>query len=496
MNCHDLFDLIGEAKGEYIREARQGRASTAHRLSPKKLVLIAAILVLSLLLVGCTVAYVQGWFRDFFASKSGSPLSDSQLAFLEDNEQKISKPQTINGWTVELRSVISDGTQGHILLGVTAPKDVSLDTVLKNGATISHVKVGNGMLHSQTELLAMPDGISSSYSFCFEEDGDGIPYTANFVLQLSPDLENCSVDPFGVDAVYHIAMEDIYRETVNEEVWDGISQILTFENAWTDELLVQGLWEFSFSFGLAPEDVIQLEMLSTPFTTTALSYYQYGTDEFTDAGWFTEEHTVTSLILKPLSVTLTYEPTRGQPGTSRFVWGKQWNCYAVMKDGRKIQLRHAYGSNATTYRLQASAPLVLDEVDHIQMVDGTEIDLDGTVKSHLWKSAAPISPPETLIPGDSSQEQIAAYYAALPSALGIHAYCNDFDGDGITDAAIWNDGSYIALCTLTEDGVLKEWTIFEQALSLKELSSQYGGDIPDLLESAQVLKPVLEFYRY
>lgn len=500
MNREELLEGIGEAREEYIWDAqlvRSGAVSTKKgKLSLRKLVLVAAILAVSLLLVGCTVAYVRGWFGDFFAQESGSPLSDNQLAFLEDNEQKINQSQTIGGWTVELRSVISDGTQGYILLGVTAPQGTDLGTVQKNGIVMSHVKTGNGMLHSKEDLLTLPDGISGSYSMGFEEDGDGLPHTANYEILLSPDLEECSTDPFGKDVTYRIAMEDIYRETVNEDVWDGISQILTFEEAWTDELLADGVWEFTFSFALDQKDVVQQELLTAPFSTIALSYYQYGADNFADAAWFTEEHTVTSFVLKPLTAIVTYQPTRGQEGTGRFVWGNNWNCYAVMKDGRKIQLRHGFGGGPDTYHLRASAPLVLEEVDHIQMADGTKLSMDGRVEMPEWKEKNLPPAPEALIPGESRQEEIAAYYDAIPSELGMHAYCNDFDGDGSQDAAIWKDGRYIALCCLDAEGMLTEWVNFDTPLTIKELAVRYGGDTPDLLESHQILKPIENFWYY
>lgn len=500
MNRDDLLNGIGEARADFVWDTQQVRAgilpAKTGKIPAGKVILAAAILAVSLLLVGCTVAYVQGWFGDFFAQESGSPLSEGQLAFLEDNEQTINQSQTMGGWTVELRSVISDGTQGYILLGVTAPEGTDLGTVQKNGVVMSHVKTGNAMLHSKEDLLTLPDGVSGSYSMSFEEDGDGLPHTANYEILLSPDLHECSVDPFGKDVSYRIAMEDIYRETVNEEVWDGFSQIVTFEKAWTDELLAEGVWEFTFSFALDPKDVIRQELLTEPFTTVALSHYQYGEDNFADAAWFLEEHTVTSFVLKPLTAVVTYRPTRCQEGTGRFVWGNNWNCYAVMKDGRKIQLHHGFGGGPDTYYLSASAPLVLEEVDHIQLADGTEISMDGQVKTPQWRENSLPPAPETLIPGQSRREEIAAYYSTLPSELGIHVYHDDFDGDGHADAAIWQDGCYIALCCMDEEGVLTELISFEPSLTVEELAERYGGDIPDRITFHQILKPIETFWYY
>lgn len=62
MNAHDLLDMIGDAKGEYIWRAQQHRTGTAQpnsrRRSLRKPLLIAALIALMLLLVGCAVVYV------------------------------------------------------------------------------------------------------------------------------------------------------------------------------------------------------------------------------------------------------------------------------------------------------------------------------------------------------------------------------------------------------------------------------------------------------
>lgn len=57
MTSHELLDTIGDAKGEYILEAQRRRtAQPSKRLSLKRPLLVAALIVLALLLVGCTVA--------------------------------------------------------------------------------------------------------------------------------------------------------------------------------------------------------------------------------------------------------------------------------------------------------------------------------------------------------------------------------------------------------------------------------------------------------
>ena len=62
MNAHDILDMIGDAKGTYVWDAQQVRSGNIHssgkKLFSKKLWLIAAIIALILLLVGCAIVYV------------------------------------------------------------------------------------------------------------------------------------------------------------------------------------------------------------------------------------------------------------------------------------------------------------------------------------------------------------------------------------------------------------------------------------------------------
>lgn len=62
MNAHDILDMIGDAKGTYVWDAQQVRSGNIHssgkKLFAKKLWLIAAIIALILLLVGCAIVYV------------------------------------------------------------------------------------------------------------------------------------------------------------------------------------------------------------------------------------------------------------------------------------------------------------------------------------------------------------------------------------------------------------------------------------------------------
>lgn len=64
MNAHDILDMVGYAKGTYVWDAQKVRSgqiiTEKPHLSTKRIWLIAAIITLLLLLVGCTVVYLLG----------------------------------------------------------------------------------------------------------------------------------------------------------------------------------------------------------------------------------------------------------------------------------------------------------------------------------------------------------------------------------------------------------------------------------------------------
>ena len=62
MNANEILDMIGDAKGTYLWETQKYRDGTAGAkplpLPRRRLWLVAAVIGLMLLLVGCTGAYV------------------------------------------------------------------------------------------------------------------------------------------------------------------------------------------------------------------------------------------------------------------------------------------------------------------------------------------------------------------------------------------------------------------------------------------------------
>lgn len=389
MNTHDILDMIGDARGEYLLQAQKYRTEEAHPrpLRPRRAFLIAAVIALMLLLVGCTIAYAKGWFPYFFSSKSNAPLTQEQISYIEENEQQINESKAQNGWTVELRSAINDGATGYIIIGITAPEGTNLEQRIANDRYLDRFTPGNGgivgaMKHSQNIITPSAGVVWSQLAMSWEEDGDGLSHTKNYVIQIYPDMERSTADPFGPDAVYHIYMENIIREYDDEEYRQQLldtkykdQDAIMFTQEEIDrmskvEVLVEGVWEFHVTFS---SDTRSTELLTQPLTVQAMVTRSVQREDWlvSDNSHSYEEVTLTSVTLNPLSVVL-----HTAEDNVSFTFDEDLNqlqVYAVLKDGSRIELL-PYGAQGVNFQtLEAASPLVLSEVDHILLADGTII---------------------------------------------------------------------------------------------------------------------------
>ena len=70
MNAMDLIYGLNNVQDSYVASAGVFRQRKSKRLPKRKLWLIAALIALTLLLVGCAVAYSSGWFQRVFSANS------------------------------------------------------------------------------------------------------------------------------------------------------------------------------------------------------------------------------------------------------------------------------------------------------------------------------------------------------------------------------------------------------------------------------------------
>ncbi len=368
------------ASGEtYRRVMNMTKKTKKHRSRGSVGKVLIAAAILSMLAMTASAAGLGSWFIRLFSESSAQPLSDSQIHFIEEQEQTIQETQNQNGWTVELRSAMNDGTVGYVILGVTAPEEISLEDVVCNGVITANVEPGNlGYTPEDDvpEVIIWPEGVlGMTERYHWEDDGDGKVNTRNYVIQITPDLERSSTDPFGPDAQWRISITDFIRESQDQEYYRELMNgkykgqpDVMFTSEETEKLrlretLVEGSWAFDIVFADNKECV---ELVSQPTQVRANVWQQTGPG-IEDYEGIQEKVTVTSLEVSPLTVTIYYE---AEGGTDFVLDGVP--IQAVLRDGSRISLGRSIGGGANYTVLEAEAPIILEELDHILFPDGTK----------------------------------------------------------------------------------------------------------------------------
>lgn len=318
-------------------------------------ILIAAVMISLLAVTASASEVVRNWFVSYFGSESETPLSQGQVEYIEKNEQYLEETRSTNGWTVELRSTLTDGMKGYIVLGIRAPEDVSLEEIPAKSESVYYGPGNDFLLKSEDAVLhcsAYPDfgGVLGNIRDRWMEDSDGLRNTVNYVIDVAPDVEWADGDPFGPDTKWSIHIQNLVCGFPDQTV------------------LAEGIWDFDFTFEY---DKTEINVLNEPMKTLAWALPGDGTEVETEV-------TVTSMVLRPFGLTLYYGDDRDGLDYSRTSVnftdsdaGKHpW--FAVMQDGSKIELYRSNGNPVERYvYLEASVPIVLDDVAYLLLSDGT-----------------------------------------------------------------------------------------------------------------------------
>lgn len=362
-------------------------------------VLATAILLLTAMTVtACASEDIAGWFRSFFAGRSNSDLTQGQVSYIRQQEQMISQGKTCDGWTVELLSSMHDDAAGYLIFRVTAPEEITLEPDASQGNIIFGNFSRKGFYRNRPDLLKASEGVSlGGWGFQWTEDGDGKNHTRNFVIHIAPETGASRIDPFGPQAEYSVHIENIIRETVDEQLrrqlqlekeMRGGTREYTDEEldrVYTEELLAEGVWDFSVTFSNGPDTSGEyVEMLTEPIGTDCMfSWFEEG--EMQERQGRLQLY---SVKMRHLSVSFHYGACEGYPDL--YVATKVTNSNGtgfvpmelseftpcvVCKDGTEIPLLYyGFGSN-NCLTLEAKSPIVFEEVSHIRMADGTVIPM-------------------------------------------------------------------------------------------------------------------------
>ena len=395
MTSLELLELLGSVKDSYVADARMPVRKVRSFRRP---LLIAAMIALALLLVGCTVAYVSGWFTDFFAARSEEPLSSEQIEYIQENEQIIQETQVKDDWMVELKSAITDGETGYILFSITAPEDIDLEGYHSGKYGEAYISPGNNSWgrDSHRALIVASTGWSDpERNFMWQQggswkaDNDGLSNTLNYVVEtrierVYPNQPMLLEEPFGPDVTFTVTFDDFTLEYIDPEIqkkidekYAGMTDYMVEQEDLVglhkSELLVDNEWKFTIPFNTVSTEPVEL-ITGEPVMTWGIVSWKLDDDPlFYETASGMAAVKITSFKLNPFGATITYDFK--EPAYNAFIaYEKHFgytdrHVYAVMKDGSQIALR----TDGTGDKLKAETPIVLTQVDHILLGSGEQL---------------------------------------------------------------------------------------------------------------------------
>lgn len=260
--------------------------------------------------------------------------------------QAAGSGQAIDGYTIELKDVYSDGNNAVITLAVTAPEGVNLQ---EYGGYPMALQPGNrwGFFEQMTEGSSNVGGGYGS-----EDDGDGKANTQNVILRYTAGTEQMRDGelPFADGKVWSIYWQDIYGRYLNEETDEG-----------EKVLLAKGTWSIDVVFENVTAE--ELEMITEPLKTkVAYGWDLQGNDVYQDT-------TITSFILRPMSASIICDMEHAAPD---FLTVGDRCVYVVMKDGSRVAL-YSDSAGSGIQNLQTDTPINLDQVSYALLPDGTKL---------------------------------------------------------------------------------------------------------------------------
>lgn len=325
MKTMDIMEAMTNIDGMLIENALPKQKHSSKTLTR---ILLLAALIAALTMTAFASNEIATWFKDYFSRYAD--LTENQITFIEENTTDISQSQTCNGYTVEVDSAFSDGSESIVKLKLIAPEDVTL--------LATNFFPGNDWVFVPTgeEHLTEWNGGWGCYV------DDATPNVAEITCYIRENI--------GKRTQWTMRIEDIYG-TYEENI--GTSDY----RQWT-ELLVEGVWEFQIEF--SDEGFQEIELIKEPIPGQV--NVGLNKDSYHDV-------MITSFILRPMTAEITYEYVVPFHGAGDFD-----PIYVVMKDGSEIMLLPKSGSPIQS-KYHFAAPIILDDADYVLMPDGAKLPI-------------------------------------------------------------------------------------------------------------------------
>lgn len=244
-----------------------------------------------------------------------------------DVDAQAAPPQeaTQNGYTLKLKSVETDGYVARIVVGVTAPEDVDIESL----------NISTGRTFFRT-----PGRDSNGINGDFNDvtDDDGLANTKDLVAEFTdPFLDG--LRPLELGAAWDLDITDLYVDQ-----WRPTSRVLT-----------EGDWHFSITIDESCTNYREIELLSEPITLKASTGWgEDGTDRL-------EAFPVTSVKLRSQSISLTADT--GEKTYADFFCFNGTIACVVMKDGSRVDILNQC----------LEKPIDLDQADYVLLPGDTKL---------------------------------------------------------------------------------------------------------------------------
>ena len=219
-----------------------------------------------------------------------------------DVDAQAAPPQeaTQNGYTLKLKSVETDGYVARVVVGVTAPEDVDIESL----------NISTGRTFFRT-----PGRDSNGINGDFNDvtDDDGLANTKDLVAEFTVSFRD-GLRPFELGATWDLDITDLYVDQ-----WLPTSRVLT-----------EGDWHFFITIDESCTNYREIELLSEPITLKASTGWgEDGTDRL-------EAFPVTSVKLRSQSISLTADT--GEKTYADFFCFNGTIACVVMKDGSRVDI--------------------------------------------------------------------------------------------------------------------------------------------------------------